>query len=265
MLPLSTMERTRLIERYYRATDTLRQGLKQGISAEDKRSLKREKKVAQQEYFVRLPRMMLSRCPYTQAPLIQAFDPWGLDGFWWQSDELRKSEEPAPPPTFRVLVGAVNLKGLPPQGGRSEALTGPEVPFVIPRILSMPTMVAVVSAIPMANGYTAYPIAYFSEQEPPPASLTQTWRKRQYTYRLPNGASGWDIKADPWDFDLRPWVEQNKLHWIDPGDDRFMVHGGTWLSFPYKDLRGLREQVIIKNDTLRSLSPPNNETIEPFD
>jgi hypothetical protein len=52
-------------------------------------------------------------------------------------------------PHFCVLGGAVNYQGLPPLGGNQEVIPGPEIPFVYPRLLALPGVVAVISSLPM--------------------------------------------------------------------------------------------------------------------
>src|SRR5579859_352035 len=36
------------------------------------------------QYFAQLLRYAFGRCPFCNTLLEQVFDPWGLDGFWWQ-------------------------------------------------------------------------------------------------------------------------------------------------------------------------------------
>lgn len=172
--------------------------------------------------------MTLSRCPFSGKPLVRAFDPWGIDGFWWQRDKIRNADEPPPPRHFLLLQGAVSLNGLPPKGGRHEALVGPEVPFVIPRILSREGVVAVISSITMANGYTAFPVAYYSMTQPEPGCLTQGWREDSYSYVDADGRPAWRIDAQPWDFDLRHWVQSGRVTWINQNDPLALVNEGSW-------------------------------------
>jgi hypothetical protein len=115
------------------------------------------------QYFTQLPRYVFGRCPVCNLPLEQVFDPWGLDGFWWQESLSGDCPKPAACEHFRVLTGALNLNGKLPQGGEAESHPGPEVPFLVPKVLELPTMVAVISSLPMENGYSAYPISYFSQ------------------------------------------------------------------------------------------------------
>jgi hypothetical protein len=106
-------------------------------------------------YFEGLPRLVMSCCPFDGKPLVRTFDPIGFDGLWWEPDV--SPEELPTCPHFCVLGGAVNYQGLPPRAGNVEIIPGPEIPFVYPRLLALPTVVAVISSLPMENGYLAYP------------------------------------------------------------------------------------------------------------
>jgi hypothetical protein len=215
------------------------------------------------EYFDRLPRLPLSRCPHCGQVLARAFDPWGLDGLWWQPSEGGKTTEPEACPHFRLLQGAVNLNDLPPHAGRYGVRPGPEVPYVIPRILELPTMIAVFASVPLACGYTTYPIAYFSQEQPRTGSLTQPWLHRQYSFTDDRGNPAWTIKNDPWDFDLLPWVERGKLQWINPGDSQFVLQTNASV-FPYRDLPGRREQLFLQGTVLTTSPPPSGQRVDPF-
>lgn len=212
-----------------------------------------------EEYYDCLPRMTLSRCPFTRQPLTRVFDPWGIDGFWWQDRNIRRVKEPTAPRTFHLLQGAVSFNGQPLRGGIDEAFIGPDVPFVIPRIMSRPGMVAVVSSITMANGYIAYPIAYYSLEKQLRGSMTQSWREETYSY---DGL--WRIDAHPWDFELKEWVESGRVKWIAPDDPEFVVQEG-WGNCPYQDLPGHRQRQTLTKYNLFLSPPPNDEEFEPFE
>src|SRR5688572_7891562 len=124
-------ERDKLIADYESTYERWIKGIKDGsLKSEEADELKREVRRLKNAYFAGLPRMTLSRCPFTSAPLVKAFDPWGVDGYWWQEDESAAFQEPPPPPTFAVLTGAVHLNGRPPKGGpRKPAHIGPDAPF----------------------------------------------------------------------------------------------------------------------------------------
>lgn len=264
---MTVEEREQLLRKFDRAVDDLARAAKER-PAPNYHSLKPEKNAIaalQKEYFERLPRIDLSRCPFCEAVMTHSFDPWGLDGLWWQSRRSMTVQEPKHCEHFRLLLGAVNLNGKPPHAGRYGSTPGPEVPYVIPRILNLPTMTAVVAAVPLACGYTAFPIAYFSQVRPPTGSLTQPWTKQQYAFQDDHGRPCWSISTDPWDFNLEPWVRCGKLKWIEPDDpDRKIHQGGDGSAFPYLNLPGRREQLTITGDFLSTSPPPSGEIIDPF-
>ena len=248
--PLTHSEWAQLLTRYHKFDDQLKKvSTNNRIPKEEQE--KEEDRLADivvtlwREYFARLPRLPLSRCPYCGDLLRWMFDPFGLEGFWWQA-QLPFEEEYKPKACkhFILLLGALNLNGLPPKGGREEASPGPEVPYVIARFLNAhPTRVVVISAFSMHNGYTAYPIAYFSEEEPHDYSAsTASW------CRETRDPGGWiDSKLEILDYDLQPWVEQGKIRWIESGDESHTLVSEP-KSFPYQDLPGKRKPLIIRGE-----------------
>ena len=112
MAVLTKDERDQLIREHEVTYERWIKGIKDGsLKSAEADELKREVRRLKAAYFAGLPRMTLGRCPFTSAPLVKAFDPWGVDGYWWQEEESAAFEEPAPPPAFAVLTGAVNLNG----------------------------------------------------------------------------------------------------------------------------------------------------------
>lgn len=259
-------ERNRIIQDYESVYNRWLKANKDGsLKPDELDELKREFRRLKSEYFAGLPRQAVSRCPHTAAPLVRVFDPWSVDGYWWQEGELAAYDEPVAGPTFAVLTGAVNLNGHPPKGGpRKEAHIGPDVPFVIPRLLKLPSMVAVISCVDMDCGYKAYPIAYFSQEKPKPGSLTSTWRRTSYEWRDEKNAPCFGYPTDPWDFELEPWIQQGKVMWIEPNDRGLKLVGKADGRCPYVGLPGQRGRQIIKGERLRMEPPPAGEVINPF-
>jgi len=232
---------------------------------EEADGLKKEFRALGQAYFDGIPRPVLGRCPVCQAPFRHSFDPWGVDGFWWQEKEGTKTAEPEPCPHFGLLQGAVDLRGEPVSGAaRNESFLGPGVPFVIPRVLEQPPVVAVVMALPMEMGATAYPITYFTGEPLPPGSFTQPWTRTSYSWPDGKGGFGWRVDTDPWDFDLGPWVRSGKLLWIEPEDPEFQLRSHGDGPCPYVGLPGVRERQYVKGDQLWTLKPPQGEGVDPF-
>jgi hypothetical protein len=216
------------------------------------------------QYFEQLPRYVFGRCPICNLLLEQVFDLWGLDGFWWQEQLSGQCPKPIACEHFRVLTGALNLNDQPPVGGEVESHPGPEVPYVIPKVLELPTMVAVISSILMKNGYTAYPISYFSKDQPPTSALANPWRMTSCNFTTVTGEPAFTYLTDPWDFELLPWVAKDKIKWIDLGDDQSILISGPADKCPYVDLKGLHQQQTIVNGNRYTKSPPNNEVYDPF-
>jgi hypothetical protein len=177
----------------------------------------------EQAYFELLPRLPLSTCPFDGRPLHRSFDPFGLDGLWWRRDAA--PEETAACPHFCVLLGAVNFRGHTPPPVHFEVGCGPEAPFVIPRLLELPGVLAVISRLEMTAGHHAYPIAYFAERRPPPQQLTASWARNSYHYTTQLGEDRWRAPRETHDYDLAPWLEEGKVRWRPPDDDTLALAG----------------------------------------
>jgi hypothetical protein len=230
-----------------------------GLDADD---VKAQRDARRLEYFKGLPEVAMSRCPYCDAPLTSQFDPWGLDGFWWQERELGAARSPKACGHFQLLTGALSLRDQPPKGGEFPAHPGPDVPYVVPEILQQDTAVAVIASLEMHNGYLAYAIAYFSLDDLGAAALSPTWRRTTCSFIAPDGSSAWTPRVAPWDFDLAPWIGRGKLRWIAPSDTAMqLIDSGAC---PYLNLPGQRMNQVVKGDRLRLVAPPSGDVPEPF-
>lgn len=199
-----------------------------------------------EDYRRGLPQRAMARCPHSGELFTHSIDDVGLDGEWWHAESPTRRAE-RPPATFFALVGAVQLTGEIPH---TEWLVkpGPEVPYVMPWILSHPSVMAVVSTLPI-GGHTGYPITYFASPQPDDLTRANTWGANQYTVYGPAGENlGWDAEPsrEPlYDYDLAPWIESEKLWWIEPGDDAFTLRTGA-TGCPYVGLDGERSPTRIQ-------------------
>lgn len=217
------------------------------------------------EYADRLPRVVMSACPFTGAPLKRAFDPFGTDGPWWHKDRTFTPDEPAAPPAFRTLLGALDLRGRVPAESTDAVLAGPDAPFVVPALLRLPGMVAVVSRLELATGDLAYPVAYFSRERIHPAALHQHWTRPELWFTDDEGTRAWTVSNHAWDFDLAPWIERGQLRWIRPGDARAGVVGPeSGERCPYLDLSGDRMPQVLGGGERTLDEPPDGEPPDPF-
>lgn len=215
------------------------------------------------EYGDRLPRVAMGVCPITRQPLLSSFDPYGLDGPWWWKDRPFEIDEAKPPPTFRVLLGALALRGRIPEEVGDEVIPGPGVPFVVPRLMALPGMVAVISSLELATGDTAYPVSYWSTMEIAAEDLHQPWLRPQQWIDGDDGSQSWMIANDPWDFDLSAWIAADKLLWIDPGG-KDVVGRASGRACPYADLQGDRLPQSLAGGERILLDLPDGTPINPF-
>jgi hypothetical protein len=263
---MTKQERDELIARHEsRRAEYVAARTSRALSYQEAEQLKKAFEDVSRIYYDGLPRVTLSRCPFCDQLFRHSFDPWGPDGFWWQEGSAGHTWEPEPCPHFGVLQGALHLNANPPRGlERVAAYIGPEVPFVIPRVLEQSPVVAVVSELPMLNGYTAYPIVYFTRQPLPPGSFTQSWTRATYNWADGRAGYGWRADTDPWDFEIAPWVARGKLFWIQPGDAEMRIRSRADGPCPYIALPGRRERQYIQGDRLWTTPPPSGEAIDPF-
>jgi hypothetical protein len=203
------------------------------------------------DYFQRLPRIAMGPCAVCGKVLHRSFDPLGVDGLWWRSDA--HPDEPPACPHFCVLMGAVDLRASRPQPD-FDVHPGPGVPFVVPRLLEHPGMVAVVSEIEMADGALAYPIAYFAPRRPPVQLLTASWARTNFVYTTQLGVHAWRLAnalprgqsgEEACDFEVQPWLEQGRVRWCEPRTDRSTLSSNTPDAFPFVNPSGVRRPQVI--------------------
>jgi hypothetical protein len=258
MKPMTKADRDALLSRQRRASAAYQQGMDLHVEALDQpgeigideqsaayvdsaayrqaRAAYAEVVAVEDEYFRRLPRVVMAVCPFCTQALHRSFDPFGLDGFWWRSDA--QPDEPAPCLHFCALLGAVDLTApAPPR--HFDVHPGPAVPFVVPRLLEHQGMTAVVSQLPLEGG-VAYPIAYFAPRRPPVQTLTAGWGRTNHVYTTQLGVHGWRAAGEEMDFDLGKWIAAHRLRWCAPGTTQ-LGDGAC----PYLDLPGERGSQVI--------------------
>jgi hypothetical protein len=221
---------------------------------------------ARQEYRQSVPILPLSRCPYTMEVVYNSIDPYGLDGLWWDNESPVRPVEMLPS-TFFTLNGALKFEG-PIENTPFPVRPGPEVPYVVPEVLSAKGFKAVISAT-RVGVHTAYPIFYFVENREEAMEPMNLWGARYWQYLDSDGMlsyneyGGIPIDDDSYleslsddapddgggveytvDFDLKKWIEQGKLLWIEPGDGTFTLKTGA-AGCPYLNLEGSRAFSVI--------------------
>jgi len=170
------------------------------------------------EFETRLPRIWLSRCPFTGKVLRLAIDGYGFDGPFWDPDApLRPTDRL--PATFLGLAGAVvNDEASGPDRIRAEAIGGGRVP-VFAFLATAPDVRAVLSTISV-GGRRCDLVAYFARSRPGGPPRFREWGTR--LARVPDGrAWRWvpgPASDPPTTTDLEPLLRMGQLSWIDPFD-----------------------------------------------
>lgn len=203
--------------------------------------------LARQAYAALLPRLTLSRCPFTGAPIKVTFDPIDFDGPYWDALAPARGDRHALPRTVFSLSGAAQLRP-PVPVAPFLAVPGPEVPFVVPELLNVEGVVAVISSVAVGR-HIGFPIAYFAQAGPPPRLRLNCWGARSFHYvydggRVISGES--ELYDVDYVYDLEPWLEKGKLRWIHPDDDELTVLKGVE-NCPYLGLSGRRQVMRIAN------------------
>jgi hypothetical protein len=263
-MALTREERDELVHRYWESErKTTAPYLRQLSVNESRREYALQRKLLA-AYGEGLPAVPVSRCPVCGEVLQYAFDAFGLDGMWWNKDGIVPVRRPAEP-HHAVVLGAVDFHGREPAEAEpnGQVLPGPGVPFVVPRLLSLPGMSAVISSCGMPKGDTAYVIAYFSEAPVDPLQLHQPWAREGFSVGEDTGDATWGAASDVWDFDLRPWIADGRGKWIDPGDASLTLRESG--PCPYVGLPGAREPQMIDMGRLTALPLPDGQPIDPFE
>ena len=194
------------------------------------------------EYVRRVPRPVVSYDPIGEQSLRLGVDCVGLDSPWWDVDGPgRPTDEPLPL-TWYAANGAMRLQK-PYERWGSPVKVGPLAPYVVPRVLERPGVVAVVSTVPVGQ-HTGWLIVYYSPwPNPPPGKRVNEWGRECYRVRSESGQlrveKVFDFEPE-WDFDLASWIAAGKLLWTPPGEPgaeaRSVVAG-----CPYLGLLGRRD------------------------
>jgi hypothetical protein len=208
-----------------------------------------------EKYRSMTPILPLSRCPFSGRLLYHSFDPYGIDGLWWNYEVAVRPADRAPS-KFISLTGAMKL------GTQIEKIPhivkpGPDAPYVVPELLRQENVKAVVSQI-QVGGHTGYTIAYYALD--PESQLTlDTWGTDHRAYVDHKDTFHYDEFMDDdlisYDFNLEPWLSQEKLLWVTPGDKGFNLKTGT-AGCPYLNVEGSRiSQIILDGEIQPEIDP----------
>ena len=214
------------------------------------------------EYRERLPAVPISRCPFCDRVINYPIDHMDLDGLWWNSDNPVRPDPELYDPHFVGVSGALKLAG---RIAKAPFLAepGPEVPFVVPRVMQLEGVVAVVSSLQIGP-HAGYPVVYYADPVAEAMLRVNTWGMESYRYCTPDGEQKWGETADfedDYDYDLAKWMRDGRLRWIAPGDGDLALHSGA-AGCPYLDLSGRRETLSIQDGEVWGSSDMEEEDEE---
>jgi len=196
-------------------------------------------------YIDAVPIVSLSRSPFSGEPFETSLDIHGIDGLWWSYEDDYRPHV-VHERTFLAWTGSMKLNG-PLSDWSLKAMVGPEVPFVMPRILSQPDVRAVVSSV-LVGDHVGMPVVYFADPAPDDLERVDDWGHRFHYYTRADGTvvSAHSVQDDDEkDFDLVPWFRRGKLLWIEPGDPDLRLRSDPD-GCPYFGLDGERRRRYIK-------------------
>ncbi len=196
------------------------------------------------DYLHGLPSTALSRCPFTGMILSRFIDLYGINGLWWDYDDPQRVQEELMP-TFFAMDGALKLDNHVEQVPFTCSV-GPEIPFVLPRLLKHAEIKAVVSSFAVGS-HRLYIITYYSEPMLNRIRRVNDLGAYCYKYKDHNGWLQHDFYQDPAkDFALEDWIRGGKLLWIYP-DDHTLTLRSYLTDCPYLGLSGSHKMLAIHN------------------
>lgn len=205
------------------------------------------------EYSGVLAEAQISRCPLTREVVVMAIDMFGIDGLWWDYyDPVRPIADPLP--TQIAFTGALKL-GEPVEQTPFLVKPGPEVPFVVPRLIRDMDVTAVVSQIAIGT-HVGFPIFYFSDRPSRTLARFNEWGTDRY-WSFDSEGGWWDSvieETESLDFDIGKWIEAGRLKWIAPGDPKLALQSST-AGCPYLSLQGRKTFLHIQEGQIWEPAP----------
>lgn len=224
-----------------------------------------------------LPSTLVAQCPFCEAPVWMRVGVFSLsEDFWYHiySDGKEGIYKELMCAHLFCVDGALNLNGhqpidayVPPTIVTNDKITiAAEVPFVKPRVLNLPTMVAVIHSFPIAEKYTAFPVVYFAQKQPEQSEFCVGWARTEYVAQFSEkGAAGSRVvltgkRSDAQDYELEKWIRQGKLAWLSLNEDISSIVHGPVNTFPYFDIPGRQHPYSIKNGIVHNLQNPSTDS-----
>ena len=165
-----------------------------------------------ERYLGGLPRVPVGRCPHCQGVTRRTIDVFGLDGPWWS--HFGPDLLPEACSHYIATLGALDLRSQTPVEAAARKLVihpGPQVPYVVPRLLDRDGTACVLHALAIGGGrYLAYLMSYYADPPAPLAEAHQSWPRDTWAWVDEAGNTWSDTRNDVWSFTLRRWLDRTQ-------------------------------------------------------
>lgn len=242
------LERRQILERLFELDIKWNQLVETEMPTEE---VNQEMEGLAETYLNQLPNVNVSRCPFTGEILALVMDVDGIDGLWW-NNESPKRPEVILPKTYFAMDGALKLEA-PLEVVPFIVTPGPDIPFVIPRLLAFDQVKAVLSTVKI-GAHTGYSIIYYANPMLEGEKRVNDWGTDRY-WEETDAFSGmitpgqW-VRVTPqiedYDFDLAPYIRRGKLLWIEPFDETLLLKSVV-SGCPYLELEGSYKPKFIQD------------------
>ena len=188
-------------------------------------------------YLSTLPRIRISRCPFTGTIVEKTIDTIGLDGPWWDYGSPVRPQEPVPE-TWLGMSGSLSMKESLPKLP-FPVMPGPSVPVVYPGLIADLDVRAVLSTVSIGS-LQGVAVSWFVRRNRhrfiPPNEWGAPWCDiPDETGFALRGPSVWQLPDT--DTDLAAWIRKGKVLWIAPNDASLLLRADM-AGCPYLGMDG---------------------------
>ncbi len=220
---------------------------------------------AGRDYLERLPRYLVARCPLCGAESLEPLDTHGLHGWYPMAERDQTVFLSRPTPGlvqrcqhFVAVQTFVNLNGHKPTEVHYYTSDLSDIPYVTAGLLlpDLPTY-AVMHSLPICRvernhfvpRYSAYTITYYAAE---PASVRRRRRAALASIKVDVDSRLPFLTLYPTqeEQDLKHWVTQGQLQWLDATIDSLPLCEKSAKAFPYLNIAGIGKPAAYKQGSL---------------
>jgi hypothetical protein len=223
------------------------------------RELRSERDFAVRQYVEGLPRLVVGRCPFCERLTRRTVDVFGLDGPWWNVHGPDTTPEACE--HYLVTLGALNFLGQDKQqavrDSKGQIEPGPEVPFIVPRLMRLGNVRCVICAHNVDDSrFTIFCMSYYADP-PLPAELgVQPWPRNVFYFRPHDRHAerhvAWSSRDEERDFEIADWIDDadQRVGWLAPGDEHSALMFRNTSGCPFIGVPGSQADISIREGRL---------------